>query len=144
MTMPRVRFPVLRLAPLAAALLLLPAAARAVEPIPKSPEIGRELFLDYCAGCHGDDASGNGPAADALNPPPPDLTQISKRAGGTFPAAHIVDVITYGGNIAAHGQGTMPVWGKFFAEEGGGGRIGAYTSRNAVVALKQYLEDIQQ
>ena len=125
-------------------LLLLLGPARAAEPVmPKSPETGRELFLSYCAGCHGDDATGNGPAAAALHPPPPDLTRITKRAGGTFPAARVVEIITYGGKIAAHSQGQMPVWGKFFSEEGGRGKIGAYSSRNAVVALKQYLESIQ-
>ncbi len=133
-----------RVLPLLAAGLLLTVPVRAVEPIPKDPDTGREIFLNYCADCHGADATGNGPAAAALEPPPPDLTQISRRAGGTFPAARVVEIITYGGKVTAHGAGKMPVWGKFFSEEGGGGKIGSYNSRNAVIALKQYLESIQK
>ncbi len=35
---------------------------------------GAEVFATYCAVCHGPDGKGNGPAAAALVPPPPDLT----------------------------------------------------------------------
>jgi mono/diheme cytochrome c family protein len=105
---------------------------------------GAELFQEHCAVCHGTDASGKGPMAQALKTLPADLTAIAKRAGGTFPAAHIVEVITYGGNIAAHGSETMPVWGKVFSDKGGRGKVGAGYSRRAVIELKRYLETIQK
>lgn len=106
--------------------------------------LGEALFMERCAACHGADASGNGPAASALKVAPPNLTEISKRAGGEFPAAHIVEIITYGGNIAAHGSGPMPVWGRVFSEEGGRGKIGAARSRQAIIALKRFLESVQK
>lgn len=109
-----------------------------------SPEFGEALYRARCASCHGDDARGNGPAAGSLSVPPADLTQISKRAGGSFPHARVVEIITFGGNIAAHGSGPMPVWGKVFSEEGGGGKIGATHSRQSLIALKRYLETIQK
>ncbi len=105
---------------------------------------GEQLFQDRCASCHGADATGNGPAAAGVTPPPADLTRISERAGGTFPAARVVEVITYGGKVAAHGTGPMPIWGKVFSVEGGRGKIGAATSRRNVIALKRYLETIQK
>jgi mono/diheme cytochrome c family protein len=106
--------------------------------------LGKALFEDRCAGCHGADATGNGPAASSLRVPPANLTEISKRAGGTFPAPRVVEIITFGGNIAAHGNGPMPVWGKVFSDEGGRGKIGATASKQSVLALKRYLETIQK
>ena len=82
--------------------------------------------------------------AEVLKIPPADLTKISVRAGGTFPAARVVEIIRYGGNVAAHGTAVMPVWGKVFSEEGGGGERGGAFSRRAVVELKRYLETIQK
>ncbi len=105
---------------------------------------GQQLFQDRCASCHGADATGNGPAAAGVSPPPADLTRISERADGTFPAARVVEIITYGGKVAAHGTGPMPIWGKVFSVEGGRGKIGAATSRRNVIALKRYLETIQK
>jgi mono/diheme cytochrome c family protein len=115
--------------------------AQATQPAMPS---GERLFQNRCASCHGADATGNGPAAAGKTPPPTDLTGISARAGGTFPAARIVEVITFGGKIAAHGSGPMPIWGKVFSVEGGSGKIGAATSRRNVIALKRYLETIQK
>lgn len=106
--------------------------------------LGEALFKERCAACHGEDATGNGPAASALKVAPPNLTEVAQRAGGKFPAVRVVEIITYGGNIAAHGSGPMPVWGRVFSEEGGRGKIGAARSRQAIIALKRYLESIQK
>lgn len=133
----------LRVAALAA-MLALPMSAAAQDLEPATIALGHALFLDRCASCHGTDASGNGPAASTLSVPPPDLTEISKRAGGAFPAPRVVEIISYGGNIAAHGSGPMPVWGKVFSDEGGRGKVGAAASRRSVIALKRYLETIQR
>ncbi len=133
-----------RLVLVLAASLLLPASALAAGPVSKSAQSGRHIFMEHCARCHGDDATGTGPDAANMRPPPANLTQITKRAGGTFPAARVVETITYGGKIAAHGAGPMPVWGKIFSVEGGRGKVGSYYSRRAVIALKRYLESIQQ
>jgi len=126
------------------ATLLLPAASFAIGPAPASTVLGQALFQERCASCHGADGKGGGPDAATLSVQPPDLTTLAQRAGGTFPAPRIVEIITYGGNIAAHGTGPMPIWGKIFSDEGGRGRIGAATSRQNVVALKRYLETIQK
>lgn len=109
-----------------------------------SLELGEALFSERCASCHGANATGDGPAASALKTAPADLTQITRRAGGSFPAARVVEVITYGGNIAAHGSGPMPVWGRVFSDEGGRGKMGAARSRQAIIALKRYIETIQK
>lgn len=110
----------------------------------KSALTGKTIFAEHCASCHGADGKGDGPKAAGMQPPPADLTKITSRAGGTFPAAHINAIITYGGGIASHTKGAMPIWGKVFSEEGGGGTGGANYSRRAIVGLKRYLETIQQ
>lgn len=130
-----------RAAVLAVAMFPPLSLAQATQPAMPS---GQRLFQDRCASCHGADAIGNGPAAAGLATSPADLTRIRERAGGTFPAARVVEVITYGGKIAAHGSGPMPVWGAVFSVEGGRGKIGAATSRRNVIALKRYLETIQK
>jgi len=128
------------------AILLLTGGVRAAddETADAAFAFGEALFKERCAACHGEDATGNGPAAPALKVAPPDLTEIAKHNGGTFPAPRVVEIITYGGNIAAHGSGPMPVWGLVFSQEGGGGKIGAARSRQALIALKRYLESIQK
>jgi mono/diheme cytochrome c family protein len=108
------------------------------------PPSGPALYREYCSQCHGDDGTGNGAMAKVLTVKPADLTAISKRANGSFPAARIAEIIRYGGDVAGHGPHAMPVWGKVFSEAGGGGKGGGAYSREAVIELKNYLESIQQ
>jgi mono/diheme cytochrome c family protein len=64
----------------------------------------------FCASCHGESGKGEGPDADLLKQPPPDLTQIARRAGGTFPRDEVVRKIDGRTLVRAHGA-EMPVWG---------------------------------
>jgi mono/diheme cytochrome c family protein len=76
-----------------------------------NPVSGKETFLKYCASCHGEDGKGNGPAAMALKPPPSDLTTLSVRDRGKYPAGYIAALVKFGKSLAAHGSLDMPVWG---------------------------------
>ena len=105
---------------------------------------GQELFREHCAQCHGDDGTGNGPMAKVLNVAPADLTAITKRASGKFPADRVVEIIRYGGDVTGHGARAMPIWGLVFSQEGGAGKIGGAYSRRAVIELLHYLESIQK
>ena len=77
---------------------------------------GKETFLKYCASCHGETGTGNGPVAVALKPPPSDLTMVSKRHEGKYPAGYIAAVLKFGRSLASHGSDEMPVWGARFRE----------------------------
>jgi mono/diheme cytochrome c family protein len=77
---------------------------------------GKETFVKYCASCHGEDGKGNGPAAMALKPPPSDLTALSVRHEGKYPAGYIAALVKFGRSLAAHGSLDMPVWGSRFKE----------------------------
>jgi mono/diheme cytochrome c family protein len=85
---------------------------------PTSPASGQEMFMAYCASCHGKDAKGAGPAAPALKTKPSDLTLLSRTNGGTFPGNAVYVAIGGTFDMPAHGSGEMPVWGHVFTRSG--------------------------
>jgi mono/diheme cytochrome c family protein len=98
--------------------------ASAQTPIKTSPKAniaaGRELFHQHCSVCHGVDAKGNGSMYDpesaepSRRVPPADLTVLSERNAGKFPADRVRDSIYSKGSIPAHGTPDMPAWGDVF------------------------------
>jgi mono/diheme cytochrome c family protein len=96
------------------------------------------MFRSYCASCHGEDAKGHGPAAQALKIAPPDLTALAKQNKGKFPTEYVNTVIVHGVNTPAHGSADMPVWGPVF--------VGLNDQRMVIVhvsRLSEYLETLQ-
>ena len=81
---------------------------------PTSPASGPEMYTSYCAVCHGLDGKGNGPAAEALKVPPPDLTVLARKNGGKYPSDHVTSAIQGDLHMPAHGSKEMPVWGNLF------------------------------
>jgi mono/diheme cytochrome c family protein len=79
-----------------------------------SPASGKEMYTQYCAPCHGVDGKGNGPAASAMKIPPTDLTQLTKKHDGKYPANSVASALKFGGGPGAHGSADMPVWGPLF------------------------------
>ena len=138
-----------------AALVFLPHAAFA-EQDPGAPS-GKDIFTKYCTRCHGVDGKGNGPDANKLTEKPANLTQISKRNHGKFPAqkvAQVIDgregLIDVAGHVQvpAHGARDMPIWGQRFAEEekavGPARPWVVPPARERIGLLVQYLKAIQQ
>ena len=118
--------------------------AKKVNQVPATPAQsldGRDLFLQYCAVCHGKDGRGGGPAAEALKKAPADLTQISRRNNGQFRAIKVQQVIKGDNVIAAHGSRDMPTWGAVFRsfEQMQSGAFAELRIAN----LTKYLEQIQ-
>jgi mono/diheme cytochrome c family protein len=99
---------------------------------------GPALYKAYCAGCHGPEAKGNGPAATTLKVRPPDLTRISARHGGKFPLMRIERIIA-GDEELLPGHGPMPVWGPVFSEVDRDQDLGRVRIDN----LARYLRDMQ-
>lgn len=71
---------------------------------------GKELFLRYCAGCHGEKGNGKGPAAAFLDPKPRDFTRgvfkFRSTPSSSLPTdADLVRTIREG----VHGT-SMPAW----------------------------------
>ena len=102
---------------------------------------GHEMYVAYCASCHGKDGKGGGPAASALKTPPPDLTILAKANNGKFPSDHVYQIIRGDVNMPSHGNKEMPVWGPVFLAMSG--------SQPAQVQMRltnlaKYLESLQQ
>lgn len=108
-------------------------------PVTATPTMdGHEMFTHYCAVCHGTDAKGTGPAADALKKKPADLTQIARKNGGKFPELHVMRVIKGDDVVGAHGSRDMPIWGELFRS-----LRNQADSDLRVNALMRYIEQIQ-
>lgn len=107
---------------------------------------GARLFQENCAVCHGAGLRGDGPMAELLLVPPPDLTRIAMRYDGVFPRAGIAWRIDGRDPILSHG-GDMPIFGFVFSElseviTSPGGQT-VLTSRE-VVDIVSYLESVQE
>ena len=101
---------------------------------------GHDTYAFYCATCHGAHGKGDGPTAAALEIRPPDLTQLARRRGGTFPRTDVERFVTGGGRpVPSHGSGDMPVWGPIFRSLD----PSDVRTRVRIANLAEYLESIQ-
>ena len=94
---------------LAHALTVLWLAPAAAEDL--SQKSGQELYQRLCAACHGDHGKGDGTVAAYFKMRPPDLTQLARSNGGTFPADEVRRMVDGRDAPGAHGSRQMPVWG---------------------------------
>jgi mono/diheme cytochrome c family protein len=105
---------------------------------------GKQLFHQRCSICHGTSADGRGTSEEGtyLEPrtvPAADLTALSVKNGGTFPAARVRDAIFNRGSIPAHGKPDMPAWGDAFYELKSRPKV--YEAR--IRDITAYIESIQ-
>ena len=108
-------FPLLALmAALGPAALAQQPAARPASPRYTLPTSGEQVYLAYCASCHGPKGAGDGPVAQSLKVATPDLTTLAKRNQGEYPAARVSEVIHGESSSRVHGTADMPVWGPIF------------------------------
>jgi len=115
--------------------------AKVIIPVNKTQATsGKQMYVNYCAPCHGVDGRGNGPVAAALKTPPTDLTVLSKNNHGKFPDTHIVSVLQNGSNIPSHGTADMPVWGPILAKMN---QTNPQDRLLRVSNLSRYLETLQ-
>ncbi|MEK7879861.1 MAG: cytochrome c [candidate division NC10 bacterium] len=85
------------------------AAAKRPNPVkttPQSVAAGKDLYLIYCAVCHGPDGKGGGPVAPKFIPPP-DLSHASIQKGRSD--GYLQHVIGAGGAVMpAYGEALSP------------------------------------
>jgi mono/diheme cytochrome c family protein len=118
-------------------LLLLsgPAAGAAANDV----ALGRQIYLERCASCHGLTGEGDGPVARALTTPPANLRRLSERFGNPLPEDQVARYIDGRAEIKAHGPRDMPVWGARFYVESHNERA----VRAMIAELIAYLQSIQ-
>ena len=89
----------------------------------------------------GRDGKGGGSAAPALKAAPPDLTTLTQRNHGIFPAERLEAFIKGGERLPtpAHGSSDMPVWGPIFKGLDARDAVNAARIENLV----KYIESIQ-
>jgi mono/diheme cytochrome c family protein len=119
-------------------MLALPAAAQPT---------GAELYMEYCATCHGIGADGNSPMAPLLLTAPPDLTGLSERAEGEFPVLGVVTRIDGRNPLISHG-GEMPVWGRIFEGDAAAAVASPegqpILTSDTIAAVVEYLRTVQR
>lgn len=118
-------------------LLLVGSAAIAG---PEDVKQGRELYLRYCASCHGIDADGHGAVARALTTPPANLRLLAERYGNPLPADQIARFIDGRADVKAHGARDMPVWGERLYLEG---PANEKQVKDTIAKLVAYIQSIQ-
>lgn len=97
----------------AATVIVLSASPVSAQPV--SSLTGDTTYRLYCASCHGPKARGDGPLASSLRRPPTNLTELTKKTGGSFPSDLVAQVIDGRKPVKGHGGGEMPVWGDAFS-----------------------------
>lgn len=107
---------------------------------------GSEIYMENCAGCHGEAAMGDGPLAALISVQMPDLTVLARRYGGVFPLVDVVRQID--GRVEMRGHGDpMPVFGAMLSgasavvDTAAGDPI---ITKAAVLAVADYLESLQR
>jgi len=101
---------------------------------------GKEIYLRYCASCHGVKGDGNGPMASALTTPPTNLRLLSQKYGNPLPEEQIAKFIDGRSDVKAHGPRDMPVWGERFSALSNGNEA---ETRARIEKLVAYLQSIQ-
>lgn len=127
------------------ALVALGGSAAAQEEV----ELGREIYLDRCAICHGPEGAGDGIVGELFAKKPADLKLLSRNANGAFPFSMVYQAIDGRREIAGHGgDSPMPVWGEYFMQSAiDDPRIDPKVARaftqGRILALTYYLQTIQ-
>lgn len=105
---------------------------------------GEELYLRFCASCHGERGRGDGPVSKSLAVETPDLTLLARRHKGEFPRELAARIIDGRHIIGAHGSRTMPVWGEDFSRAELGSPDTERATEVIIARLTDYLEEMQQ
>lgn len=114
---------------------LLPAAALAGE------ADGAKLYQNHCTACHGLRGEGDGPIAMLMSVTVPNLRELAKRNGGSFPTDRVAAYVDGRGEVQAHGGRQMPVWGDVFSAATKGDE--PVVAANVKV-LVLFIEELQQ
>jgi mono/diheme cytochrome c family protein len=114
------------------------ASARPTAGAPQTvrPYAGDADYRVFCASCHGPSGKGDGVLAGSLRKRPADLTQLSQKNDGVYPAETVFKTID-----AGHESADMPAWTAVLAKSQES--MGLDAARERIRDLVRYLETIQ-
>jgi mono/diheme cytochrome c family protein len=104
---------------------------------------GVRLYQVFCSSCHGLTGHGDGPVVPLLKGGVPDLTELSRRNGGMFPAERVRQIIDGRSGVPAHGTQQMPVWGFEFYGNVTDDALARKQAEETIQRLVDYLRTIQ-
>ncbi len=111
-------------------------------------DLGQQAYEAHCALCHGSSGKDDGSFAFLSELAILDLTTLSRKNAGVFPAEHVRAVIEGREKIKAHGTRGAPTWNTPFTTEGapdqdGDQRLPEASVRNLLTQLIAYLNRLQ-
>lgn len=104
---------------------------------------GEETYMRFCAACHGESGTGDGPVASGLPIAVPDLTRLRQLSGDKFEEDLLRKIIDGREVVVVHGTRYMPVWGYEFWVEEGADEEARERVETIVDNLVEYLRSIQ-
>jgi len=125
---------------LGAAIVVVASALVTVGAQGAQPYSGNGDYQVYCSSCHGTEARGDGAIAKSLKKRPADLTQLTKRNDGVYPADKVFSIID-GRKGVSHSDSDMPAWGDVFAKASES--AGAENTAARIDTLVKYLQTLQ-
>ncbi|MEP2031389.1 MAG: c-type cytochrome [Paracoccaceae bacterium] len=107
--------------------------------------LGRDIYNQHCAGCHGQAAKGGKNSVTTGDTSPPNLKKIAERRGSVWPMLEVMSIID-GYTNATDPRDGMPVinelsQGKQIDFDSGNGIV--VSAPENLVAVVSYLESIQ-
>lgn len=78
-------------------------------------ELGKREYMSNCAVCHGATGKGDGSYFELLKTRVPDITTLTQRNKGVFPAERMYQIIDGREMPKSHGTREMPIWGQDYA-----------------------------
>jgi mono/diheme cytochrome c family protein len=105
---------------------------------------GKQMFVRYCASCHGVDGKGNGAVAVQLKFKAADLTLIRKKNKGIYPLDDVMATIDGRRIVKGHGERDMPVWGEVFTAQLEKQKYAELTALLKAKTIAEYVATLQQ
>jgi len=105
---------------------------------------GKQMYLKYCASCHGSAGKGDGPVSRDLKVKIPDLTLLRAKNKGIYPLDRVVSSIDGSRAVRGHGTRTMPVWGEIFRTEHEKEKYTELTSLLKTKIIAEYISTLQK
>lgn len=105
---------------------------------------GKQMYLKYCASCHGSTGQGDGPVSRDLKINVPDLTLLRAKNKGIYPLDRVMSSIDGGRVVRAHGTRTMPIWGEVFRTEHEKEKYTELTSLLKTKIIAEYVGTLQK